>query len=258
MSSAGSIIFQGRDAQRLDGYFDKATNTNLTIIQNAANSGENFKTVNGQSILGSGNIEITTQGTIVIDDELSDNSTNTVQNSVVYRALQNKLSKTDADSLYQPVLSANQLASLNADHSKYLTSHQSLSGYATKTYVNNSISTLATKEELMTSKTNIIVDNLCGTLENGYTLSTALEALNKLQNSLNIKCIQYGTIISYTTKEGYMETKQFTGTDDNVTDVSQWSNYGGYRQVTLTQDEYDALVLAGTIDDDTYYNILDE
>jgi hypothetical protein len=41
----------------------------------------------------------------------------------------------------------------------------------------------------MTSKTNIIVDNLCGTLENGYTLSTALEAINKLQNSLNTKFI---------------------------------------------------------------------
>ncbi len=258
MSSVGNIIFRGRDAQRLDGYFDKSDYTNSIKKQDTLVSGENIKTINGQSILGSGNIEITTQGTIVIDDELSNDSTNPVQNKIVYEALQNKLTEETANSLYQPILSANQLASLNTDHSKYLTEHQSLVGYATEVYVNNITAPLVTKDELTSSRINIIVDNLCGTLENGYTLATALEALINLQNTTNVKCIQHGTIISYTTKDGYMETKQFIGTDDVINDISQWTNYGGYRQVTLTQDDYDALVAAGNIDNDTYYNILDE
>lgn len=39
---------------------------------------------------------------------------------------------------------------------------------------------------------------------------------------------------------------------------SNWTDYGGERQVALTQDEYDALAAAGTLDADTYYNVLEE
>ena len=49
--------------------------------QNTLVSGTNIKTVNGNSLLGSGNIEIGGSGTI--DTEMSDSSTNAVQNNVI-------------------------------------------------------------------------------------------------------------------------------------------------------------------------------
>ncbi len=42
-----------------------------------------FKTINGESIIGSGNIEITAGGSIAVDAELSTDSTNPVQNKVI-------------------------------------------------------------------------------------------------------------------------------------------------------------------------------
>lgn len=47
-------------------------------------SGTTIKTVNGSSLLGSGDITISTSGTISIDSEISDSSTNPVQNKVIY------------------------------------------------------------------------------------------------------------------------------------------------------------------------------
>ena len=57
--------------------------------QNTLVSGTNIKTVNGNSLLGSGNIEIGGSGTI--DTEMSDSSTNAVQNNII---TQNILSVT--------------------------------------------------------------------------------------------------------------------------------------------------------------------
>lgn len=49
-------------------------------------SGTSIKTINGESILGSGNIDI--QGGITVDDALSETSLNPVQNRVIYGALE--------------------------------------------------------------------------------------------------------------------------------------------------------------------------
>lgn len=103
------------------------------------------------------------------------------------------LSKTDASTIYQPkgeyltsvttsditdwntatsnfitdisgkqdALTENQLTNLNADHSKYLTEHQSLAGYATESYVNTATSSLLSKtdaESTYQPKGNYITD----------------------------------------------------------------------------------------------------
>ena len=49
-------------------------------------SGTSIKTINGESILGSGNIDI--QGGVTVDDALSETSLNPVQNRVIYGALE--------------------------------------------------------------------------------------------------------------------------------------------------------------------------
>lgn len=56
-------------------------------------SGENIKKINGESILGSGEIKITGSGpgsTVVIDGEMSTESENPVQNKVITQALEGK------------------------------------------------------------------------------------------------------------------------------------------------------------------------
>lgn len=58
--------------------------------QNTLISGTTIKTINGETLLGSGNISISTGGTITIDDALSATSTNPVQNKVVNSALSAK------------------------------------------------------------------------------------------------------------------------------------------------------------------------
>lgn len=58
--------------------------------QDTLTSGTTIKTINGETLLGSGNISISTGGTITIDDALSATSTNPVQNKVVNLALSAK------------------------------------------------------------------------------------------------------------------------------------------------------------------------
>lgn len=53
-------------------------------------SGTNIKTINGQSLLGEGNIEIQGGGTITVDSELSTTSENPVQNKVITNAINGK------------------------------------------------------------------------------------------------------------------------------------------------------------------------
>ena len=53
-------------------------------------SGQNIKTINGQSVLGEGNIAIQGGGTITVDSELSTTSENPVQNKVITNAINGK------------------------------------------------------------------------------------------------------------------------------------------------------------------------
>ena len=53
-----------------------------------------IKTINNQSLIGTGNIDIGSGGTIDVDDTLSSSSTNPVQNRVITNALNGKLNTT--------------------------------------------------------------------------------------------------------------------------------------------------------------------
>lgn len=66
-----------------------ATKTDLESKQDTLVSGVNIKTINNQSILGSGNLTIS--GDVKVDDALSLESTNPVQNKVITNALNNTL-----------------------------------------------------------------------------------------------------------------------------------------------------------------------
>lgn len=60
-----------------------ATTTQVVAKQDKLVSGSNIKTINGQSIVGSGNIEIEGGGNIVVDMELSETSENPIANKAV-------------------------------------------------------------------------------------------------------------------------------------------------------------------------------
>lgn len=57
-------------------------------LQSKLVSGTNIKTVNGTSLLGSGNITISSGGTIAVDSTLSSTSTNPLQNKAIYSSIQ--------------------------------------------------------------------------------------------------------------------------------------------------------------------------
>lgn len=69
---------------------DYATKAELASKQDTLVSGTNIKTVNGQTLLGEGNIEIQGGGTITVDSELSTTSENPVQNKVITNAINGK------------------------------------------------------------------------------------------------------------------------------------------------------------------------
>ena len=79
----------------LSNYYTKSETSSSTQISTALNakqntlvSGTNIKTINNQSILGSGNIEVQ-GGSVTVDTELSSTSENPVQNKVIYAAIGN-------------------------------------------------------------------------------------------------------------------------------------------------------------------------
>lgn len=69
---------------------DYATKAELASKQDTLVSGTNIKTINGQTLLGEGNIEIQGGGTITVDSELSTTSENPVQNKVITNAINGK------------------------------------------------------------------------------------------------------------------------------------------------------------------------
>lgn len=89
-------------------------NTEIGNKQNTLVSGTNIKTVNGQSILGEGNIEISGGETITVDTELSETSENPVQNKVIAAALNGKQAAGDY-ALKSETATKSELASTNAE-----------------------------------------------------------------------------------------------------------------------------------------------
>lgn len=67
-----------------------ATKEELNSKQDTLVSGTTIKTINNQSLLGSGNIQIEGGGTITVDSELSITSENPVQNKVITAAINSK------------------------------------------------------------------------------------------------------------------------------------------------------------------------
>lgn len=96
-SHAAATYATKEEIPSLEGYLTEteasetyATKQQVSSKQDTLVSGTNIKTINGQTLLGEGNIEIQGGGTITVDSELSTTSENPVQNKVITNALNGK------------------------------------------------------------------------------------------------------------------------------------------------------------------------
>ena len=127
---------------------DYATKAELASKQDTLVSGTNIKTVNGQSLLGNGNIDITSGGTITVDSALSTTSENPVQNKVITTALNGKQDAGDY-ALKSEIPDTSELATKEELAAKLDTStyNEEKATFALKSELPDT-STLATKSEV--------------------------------------------------------------------------------------------------------------
>ena len=149
-----------------------------------------FKTINGESIVGSGDIAVTAGGSIAVDAELSADSTNPVQNKVITGRI-------------------NQLAagiptktSQLTNDSGYLTEHQSLDNYYTKTQVDSSIN--AVKDAIPVNVSQLTNDSGYLTehqsLADYYTKSQVDSSINAVKDAIPVNVSQLNNDSGYLTE----------------------------------------------------------
>ena len=134
---------------------DYATTTQLNSKQDTLVSGQNIKTINGQSVIGEGNIDITEGGTI--DSELSTDSQNPVQNKVITNALNDKASKTELSNVSTSKANKADVYTKQEIDTKFTNAQNQINQLSTDTSaINTEVQTLKTdKQDTLVSGTNI-------------------------------------------------------------------------------------------------------
>ena len=222
----------------------KADKSSLASKQDKLVSGTNIKTINNQSLLGSGNISIESGTSITVDSALSTTSENPVQNKVITNTLQTKANASDIPT---------KVSQLEND-SKFATQTAVATGLATKadkdslTSLEGSVSTLETtvgnqdkaiianaqaiqgKQDKLVSGTNIKTINnqsLLGSgnisIEGGGTITVDDALSDTSENPVQNKVI--------TTKVNSLETSLASkaNASDIPTKVSQLENDSQYQ-----------------------------
>ena len=134
---------------------DYATTTQLNSKQDTLVSGQNIKTINGQSVIGEGNIYIKEGGTV--DSELSTDSENPVQNKVITNALNDKASKTELSNVSTSKANKADVYTKQEIDTKFTNAQSQINQLSTDTSaINTEVQTLKTdKQDTLVSGTNI-------------------------------------------------------------------------------------------------------
>ena len=234
-----------------------ATKAEVNSKQDTLVSGTNIKTINGNSLLGSGNIEIQGGSTIAVDDSLSTTSTNPVQNKIITEALNGKASQSDIptkvseltnDSDFQ---TASQVAAAisGINVPTKVSQLDNDSDFQTGTQVSNSISTatsgLATKAELAGKQdkgdyaTTAQLNGKQDTLVSGTNIKTVNGNSLLGEGNILIKSVNVDSALS-TTSENPVQNKVITNKVNTIeqsitnlsntmpTKVSDLTNDSGY------------------------------
>ena len=186
-----------------------------------------FKTINGESIVGSGDIAVTAGGSIAVDAELSADSTNPVQNKVITGRI-NELAAGIPTKTSQ----------LTND-SGYLTEHQSLENYYTKEQTDSSINAvktaIPTKTSQLTNDSGYLTEHQ--SLDDYYTKSQVDSSINAVKTTIPTKTSQLNNDSGYLTEHqslaDYYTKSQVDSSINAVKDaipvnVSQLNNDSGY------------------------------
>ena len=185
-----------------------------------------FKTINGESIVGSGDIAVTAGGSIAVDAELSADSTNPVQNKVITGRI-NELAGSIPTKTSQ----------LNND-SGYLTEHQSLDDYYTKSQVDGSINAvktaIPTKTSQLTNDSGYLTEHQ--SLADYYTKSQVDSSINAVKDAIPVNVSQLNNDSGYLTEhqslDGYAKISAIP------TKTSQLTNDSGYLTEHQSLDNY--------------------
>lgn len=146
---------------------NKVINSVLNNKQDKLNSGTNIKTINNQSILGSGNINIEGGSNITVDSVVSASSTNPVQNKVIKAYVDNAVQNVEID-----VDSALSSSSTNPVQNKVV-----------NTALGNKVDKVSGKQLSTEDFTTALKTKLEGL--NAFDPSEINSAINGLQSQLN-------------------------------------------------------------------------
>lgn len=171
-------------------------------------SGTNIKTINGQTLLGEGNIEIQGGGTITVDSELSTTSENPVQNKVITNAINGKqdagdyalkseipdisglATKTELSGKLDTVTYNSEKASFETKENAAAT-YQVKGDYATTAQLNSKQDTLVSGTNIKTINGNSLLGEGDITIQAGGTVDTEMSdtSENAVQNKVIKKYI---------------------------------------------------------------------
>ena len=196
---------------------DYATTTQLNSKQDTLVSGQNIKTINGQSVIGEGNIDITAGGTI--DSELSTDSENPVQNKVITNALNDKASKTELSNVSTSKADKADVYTKQEIDDKFTNAQSQINQLSTDTSaINTEVQTLKTdKQDTLVSGTNIKTINGQSLLGEGNIEIQQSELPIASANTLG--GVKVGAGLSINPESGVLSTTG-GGTADSV----EWDN----------------------------------
>ena len=240
---------------------DYATTTQLNSKQDTLVSGQNIKTINGQSVIGEGNIDITGGGTITVDSELSTDSENPVQNKVITNALNDKASKTELSNVSTSKANKADVYTKQEIDSKFTNAQSQINQLSTDTSaINTEVQTLKTdKQDTLVSGTNIKTINGQSLLGEGNIEIQQSELPIASANTLG--GVKVGTGLSINSESGVLsadspEWNNISGKPEDIVNITErlaskldTATYNSEKSSFATKDELNSKADASAIAD---------
>ena len=238
---------------------DYATTTQLNSKQDTLVSGQNIKTINGQSVIGEGNIDITEGGTI--DSELSTDSQNPVQNKVITNALNDKASKTELSNVSTSKADKADVYTKQEIDTKFTNTQSQIDQISTDTSaINTEVQTLKTdKQDTLVSGTNIKTINGQSLLGEGNIEIQQSEL--PIASADTLGGVKVGTGLSINSESGVLsadspEWNNISGKPEDIVNITErlaskldTATYNSEKSSFATKDELNSKADASAITD---------
>ena len=240
---------------------DYATTTQLNSKQDTLVSGQNIKTINGQSVIGEGNIDITGGGTITVDTELSETSENPVQNKVITNALNDKASKTELSNVSTSKADKADVYTKQEVDEKFTNAQSQINQISTDTAATNAeVQTLKTdKQDTLVSGTNIKTINGQSLLGEGNIEIQQSEL--PIASADTLGGVKVGTGLSINPESGVLsadspEWNNISGKPEDIVNITErlaskldTATYNSEKSSFATKDELNSKADASAIAD---------